>query len=127
MITGALKRGVPLKRIALFTLLLVLVASPLMAKKKLTLQVYPSKLKMVAGTSVRFTAVAKDYAGMSQTPSGLIWMAGSGTINRNGRYTAPKRAGVYKIKVAVGKLVAQAKVTVLPVKKPKPRKRNKKR
>ena len=111
-----------MKRIALFTILLLLVVSPLMAKKKLSLKVYPSKLKMVAGTSVRFTAVAKDYAGMSQTPSGLIWMAGSGTINRNGRYTAPKRAGVYKVKVAVGKLVAQAKVTVLPRKKAKPKK-----
>jgi hypothetical protein len=127
MISGTLKRGVPLKRFALFTLLLLLVASPLMAQKKLTLKVYPSKLKMVAGTSVRFTAVAKDYAGMAQTPSGLIWMAGSGTINRNGKYTAPKRAGVYKVKVAVGKLVAQAKVTVLPLKKATPKERKHKR
>ena len=112
-----------MKRLAMFLLFMLVVTSPLMAKRKLTLQAYPSKVKMVAGTSLRFTAIARDYEGMATTPSGLIWMASGGTINRNGNFTAPKRAGVYKIKVAFGKQVDEARVTVVAPKEIKSKKR----
>ncbi len=109
-----------MKRMILVGLLfaLFLGSSSVFAARKLTLHAYPSKVKMLAGTSVRFTAIGKDYEGLAVTPPGMVWMASGGKVNRNGTFKAPKKAGEYVIKVASGRAVAEIKVTVVAPKVP---------
>ena len=76
------------------------------------LAVYPSDVKMVAGQSVRFTALVTDANNCSHTPRGLTWYATGGTINQRGRFTAYNTSGYFTITVQYRHQRASARVIV---------------
>jgi hypothetical protein len=82
-----------------------------------TITVTPNPASLVAGDTVRFTAVGRDAGGAVVATPGLVWtvVAGGGTINAlTGLFTAGASAGTFPntVRATSGTIFGSATVTV---------------
>lgn len=78
----------------------------------MSLEILPNPVVIKAEDSVRFTVLVRTNLNTVYTPGGVRWSSTGGTIDNDGKFTAPAEAGMYRVSVRMNHMQAMAQVEV---------------
>lgn len=90
-------------------------AGPALAQEMTRLEIHPGQATVRAGSSLRFTAVARDPKGYSFAPRQVTWQASSGRMDQSGLFTAGSSPGSVRIQaraIHTQRRAVQAVITI---------------
>ncbi len=87
-----------------------------------TVTVTPASVTVNTGATQQFTAFVKDQFGLAVSGASVTWsvLAGTGSVNSSGLYTAPASAGSATVRAQSGSLSGTASVTITAPPPPQP-------